>query len=319
MVKFLAYQPGNIQKGDLSTVQQIIDAFAKEQQAGLIEVEWLPGKQGTILLADGQIMGVNVLEATFCKKISYEQLPAHWQKNQASLRSVQTNLETVRAVMAMLEWYPPNQTFSLQGDEFSKYLEVSQKYQHNGLFRMLWDDLEGYIFLLAGQPLQHESISNSASKSLTGAQAHEQLIASASKALSLEFYEAGLASAAYQQICFRFAFVQLLQGMLNRYARLVGAEMVETLASTVNQQLKKRQYHLALHQDQLDDAHVFPSFGVAMQAYRFLFKNIMDQISEVIGSGLAHSIAFEVFRSLPPKKQQFLRESPLMIMIISST
>ncbi|MFZ6026345.1 MAG: hypothetical protein ACOYYS_01400 [Chloroflexota bacterium] len=318
MVSFLAHQPADIQKGDLVTVQQIVDAFAKEKQAGLIEIAWASGQQAVILLADGQVMGVNMLETTFCKKISFEELPTHWLKSHATLRSIRARHEMVGAAMAVLAWHPPNQTFSLQAGEFPAYLEISQKHQHNGLFRILCDGLEGYVFLLAGQPLHHECVLDAPHEMLVGAQAYERLLA-CSQPSSLEFYEAGPASPVYQQICFRFTFAQLIQGMSNRYARLVGADMVESMVVTLNQQLAERQYHMEIRENQLYDTHVFPSYGVAMQAYRFLFKSVMQQMSEMIGNGLAHSIAFEVFRSLPPEKQQFLRESPLMILIISSS
>lgn len=325
MVRFLTYLPADVQKGDPALIQQVVDTFAEKLQTGLIEIECTPSKQCLILLSDGQVVGGNVVETASdstlsCQEIPYEQLSTHWQNEElVSVRSLQVNLQNVRAIRVALAWFPPNRSIAVQSGELQKSLETSQADKQNGLFRVSWEGGEAYLFVFQGQLLQGESVLNLGSESVTGGQAYEQLLAQVQEPLSLEFYEADLESSACQMLCFRSAFAQLLQGILSRYTRLVGADLVESLASTMNQYMEERRYHLGIYQNQLYDVHVFPDMVPAMRVYRTFFRNVIGQISAMVGSNLAHSIAFDAFKGISPEKQQFLRESPLMLLIISTS
>jgi hypothetical protein len=318
MIKLLGYLAQDTKAGDLNAALQLVDAFQKKQQTGLIEILWGESQQVVFVFSDGQLVGASLLEPTTAKKISIERLPSLWVSNKTSLRVVHTCHEAVRCVLAIMEWYPPNRTFSIEPGEIQKYLNLSQSHQHNGLYHLVWGNKEGYIFLVDGLPVLDDSILYTKKECAIGKDSLEQLLACSDAGGTLEFYEASVSGTAYQQISFRFAFTQLLQGMLNRYERLVGAEMVRSLTENTNQHVDDRNYHLKIVQKRLADTLVSTSMGPIFQAYRFLFKSLLDQMSDLIGNSLAHSIAFEVFRSMPLEKQNILRDSPLMVMIISS-
>lgn len=297
---------------------QIADSYLKNRQTGFLDIGWSESQHAIFLFSEGQLVGASFLEPTGAKKISIERLPSLWVGIRAALRSVYTSREVVRAVLAALEWYPPNRVFAIQPAEIQTYLDLSHSHHHNGLYHLVWEDLEGFIFILNGVHLSGETILSTKEGCVVGKPAFDRLLAHTTPNLSFEFYEASLTSTTYQQISFRFAFTQLLQGTLTRYERLVGSDMTQKLTAITNQQLNERNCQLAITQNQILDTQVTPGMGGAFQAYRFLFKSILDQMSEMIGNSLAHSIAFEVFRSMPVEKQNILRDSPLMVMIIAS-
>jgi hypothetical protein len=318
MSKFLSLLSANVNHGESALIQQTLDAFVKKQQTGWAEFEWENAPTVIILFSEGQMVGANIQEDSAYKKIPIEQLSQHWQPGKVHVYCVQARQEMVRTALAALEWHLPSTPLAIQGDTIQNHLEQAQALKQNGLFHFSWGDGDGYVLILNGLLRVSESLLVSAKGSLSGDQAFNELLAQPTRPITLEFYEADTASITYQQTSLRAAFTQLLPGILNRYSRLVGAGMTESLAVMLNQQMEAHQIHLRLDHNQLRDTHIFVGMGMMIKVYRFLLKNLLEQMSEMIGNGLAHSMTFEVFKTLSTEDQQCLRESPLMVMIIST-
>ncbi len=329
MIQCFPYVAASVERGPFSQVRTVVESFQKTLKTGLVAFEWSES-QAILLFVEGQVVGGELLHNHTCKKITLDELWLYGEGGKAPTvlaravslpaQSVHTR-QAVRALKRALEWYPPQQSLAFEGPAATAALNQAVNaaaYGRDGLLHLIWQDAEGYILLLGGSPAASEAVFITGSTFESGAAALQKAVAPRSGALTLEFYAAGPATSAYQQVMLQKALAQLLQGIFARYQKLVGSNLTTALGAEINHLLQAKKYYLEFVGNQLIDTHVFASGGAAIQVYRSLFKIILEHIVDVIGAGLTSSIVMEVFKSLQSEDQQTIRESPLMLMILAA-
>lgn len=119
-------------------------------------------------------------------------------------------------------------------------------------------------------------------------------------------------SHAYQCFVLRKGITIWTDHLLVRCQEMIGRRMLQTIERELNHSIEPWNWHIALKEDTLQDAHFFPSMQEAANAYRAVFMGIGTQLNFFIGNNITQRILNESFELLPAEEKNALNSQRLI-------
>ena len=289
----------------LPTLQQV---FMQDQGSGLIEVEIDSETQLCQFYLEGKSFGSYRVAAGKCEPAPLSILGDLPSQKEFLIRSLELPSQAIRVLWQALEWYPPQPLGEIKLAELGAYLESLKANHPSGLLYLSSDEVDGFICLVKGMVIPSVTV-------LSTSRGFEDNLAnfhfSTDKLVNLFWYEMADATLSASDLLLLNAVINWTNSFINGYQLMVGYNLINALNYDVNTALRLRRWNLRLVGTALVNHHLFFTRETIDEAYRFLFKRLMDHTTRVLGDKLTQRILGDSFKILAQDEKDCLAKSGL--------
>lgn len=200
--------------------------------------------------------------------------------------------------------------FSLTGNDlWQKQLAQWNQDRWNGLVEITAEKLHGFVFFWHGEIQPSEIIFSTPQGFITDFPA---LAGTNDLVWEITLYAHSNLAQAYQYTVLRHGAVEWSNQILSRYREIVGEKLLKLLDRELNRQIQPWQWNITINENEMFDAHFFPTLEYAVNAYRSLFMEMGVQMDFVIGNTLTRRLLNETFEQIHPDERAILKSQRLI-------
>ncbi len=302
MIQLFAHAPATQNEVATAHWLTVVEANEQEWLTGLVEISLTPATQIVLLLVEGTTLDTYLVTETACEQISLARLADILPTGSVMVRTVALPLEGVRLAQMLLEWHPPLEKLAAKTAAIPTYLDGWHTDPATQVVHIIWPDAEGLVALSGSAVF----VSNKQIE--VGDAARATIATHPAPECTLTRYAAHTAALQQEQtIPLRTAFVLLINGVLERYAELVGFKLADALMFDLNLIADGKGWHIKVTSNGVFDTHGFATPNAAAGAYRLLIGSLIEHMAVVIGTRLAQAVVLEMAGTLDFPAQQILR------------
>ncbi len=290
-----------------------IDGFLQQcnqnRFTGLIHIGRPPEICIILTFSQGTLVQQGILQGDSWRDITPSQIQQYINLKNNIINSLALPTEALRIVRALLEWYPPQITLLGTTNDLPQLLAGWEQEPLRSIVRITWSEAEGFV-LLSGKSHPPLILYTTPTQIKIGPEAlTENIYHYPDLPCSIARYLGPQETTNPQDdlIALQNAFMTLLNHLTQRYARLVGMGLAQTLFDELNQWAAQNHWSIELTQAGIKDETGFPDLETAAQAYHVLLGEAIRNLEDIIGPRMTRSLIQDAAQSLPQPAQQLLR------------
>ncbi len=312
MLKFFAQAVDTQLTGSLAYLENLQRVFTQDQESGLIEAELNEESNLLFLYSEGQLIRGYQLSDRKVAAIDPGSLYQTWRGGDAPIRMAHLPSQAVRAAWLALEWYPPISKQNMASQALPGYLEKLTSEGSSQLLQFRVPTADGFVVWLNGKPAPGETIFSTPRGFETDLSILRGGLREKDELCEVFQYGFKPETTTYENLIFRLAVTEWVNGLLTTYQQMVGTNLLTALNYDINTYVRLKRWNIRLVGAILIDNHLFLAKDNARLVFRALLKELVNHISAVIGVNLAQRNLNSVFKKLSEGDQQILERNALL-------
>jgi len=305
MADFLTHAPATHETIAALDLEVALGAYQDDALTGMIEVTGGLGAPILLLFVEGMLIEACVRSGAAWRRVSPDRVQGALPAATLTLRRVPLPAEGVRIVKMLLDWQPPVEEAQVEGPAVVERLNAWGAQATASVIHIRWADAEGLVALLGGgRP--PEALFAAAGQVVGGDAGQEAVRAGRAGPCTLTRCAppAGMAAAQEGAFAMRAAFAALVDGIVPRYAELVGRGLAEALARDLEGRAGASGLPISVTDAGVTGVQVMNGPEAAASVYRPLINGMVEHMTVVVGKRLAQTILVEAADRLNPDLQR---------------
>jgi hypothetical protein len=286
-----------------------LQAFRKDLQSGLIDVDVVGSPRHILLFARGQLVNV------YCNGDQVERLePTSWLESfslaspEARARLLALTPQAVRILKIMIEQKGDQRSVAAEHGNLEALFATWIAHPVPALAHVSWPTAEGlalfpgrggpprYTLFLADNQLNHSTGSVMAIYAWREPYCSAVLLSSEPRTL------------AWTEYLLSHAFASLINHLLGKFEQVTGRILLSQIIRDVNFTANAHSWNLALNENHFTDQNILSSPESAAEVYARLLKVIFRRFEQVLGEGTLSMLVTESLAQLTTPYRVVLQE-----------
>ena len=278
-----------------------IQAYQKDLQTGLVEVNLADHPRLDLLFAHGQV--VNAYErGDTIRRISPQVLPEHFSalSGDGFLRGLALTPQAIRLAKILLEQMGSQQPAEIQTTALEAQFETWAAAADPGLAHVCWPGAEALALLPGGANPARNTLFIAADQILHSAGGMLALFGWKEEQCTAALYSSTSQTPAWKEYLLHSSFVWMTGHLLAHFEELAGRLLHDAVVHETNFTAAARGWNISLAPRSVTDQMIFGSIEDAAKVYRELFELILSHIESTLGPEMLKPLVQESLMRMGP-------------------
>jgi hypothetical protein len=288
---------------------EILQAYAREQQTGLVTLDPGQGPLELLLFARGQL--VTAYHAgTPAQRLE----PAAWMDSvngsypQVSMRSLALTPQDVRIFKILVEQQDAAQMVSTGGQSLEKLLSDWMKHPIPALAQVRWPRAEALVMFPGEGAAPYYSLFITSDQVLHAARDSKKLLGWKESYTSASLFSSSSHTLAWTEYLLHSAFSSLVVSLFGKCEKLVGRLTLNQVIRDVNFKASAHDWNLSVNMNSVNDQTIFATATAAAEMYARLLETIFRNFESVLGITMLQMLVRESIHRMPEPFRVVLKE-----------
>lgn len=287
-----------------------IQAYKKDLQTGLVEINLPEQPALVILLAHGQ--AVNTYQRGEPNlRLPLEAFAGGYPEFSGTgfLRGLALTPQAVRLAKILLEQMGSIPTAEIETGALEAQFERWAAATDPGLAHVCWPGAEALALLPGGADPARNTLFIAADQILHSAGGMMALFGWKEERCNAALYSSAGQTPAWKEYLLHSSFVWMTGHLLSHFEELTGRLLHDAVIHETNFTAAARGWNISLAPKSVTDQMIFPSIDAAVKVYRELFEMILSHIESTLGAEMLKPLIQESMMRMAPAYRRVFQEN----------